>query len=662
MSDRHDTQDNLVAQAEKISATKFNVCKSLLLQGYNLIPSFGKKPLVEWKKYQTKRVKVSEVKAWMKNPWEQSPINWLLLTGHCPYSTAIGVAIVDADDEEAVAIVEKHCPHTPLTITTSRGKHFVYRMPKEHVACRGKTTIAGTTYNLDIKADGGYVVTPGSQHQSGHIYRSSQPWTQEVLQACPVYDPSWIPHETKESDLEGHGEYTDHNDALQLVEMPVHVRKLQAKQWLSWQKGAAVGGSSCSGYCLKLAIILLWEFGLPVDDAEELLYEWGQRADQLDENGNWYPWSDSEIRHKIKSAIAKSSKIGSRLDYDAWMYHRLEQSSIISYFEIDDVETAEQVATEHDKTKIHFFGIGDVVANAANQKEDWVVPNWLEFGSLGMLTGDPFSGKSCITAELTASICKWGKFGPYDVPRSPVLLIDMENKDRIIARRLERALEDDYDALRGRWSRVHLPEDVLPLDAGRIESLICHYKGQVGQQKPLVIIDTFRSAFDADEMDVASCKQLLYPLQRVAQRQDAAILILHHRPKSGAKYSGQTAIPGALDYLWMWDSDPEIRRAKLSLVGTRGDLQEPLEFELDEVTQRNIWVDATNDDQLESLVRGALKNGRLISQKELVAEIRNGWLGTPPGEKKTRGLVQTLVGPLLYRERDGHGWRYGLMA
>ena len=45
--------------------------------------------------------------------------------------------------------------------------------------------------------------------------------------------------------------------------------------------------------------------GVARDVAIEVMSEWGERPDQLDENGGWYPWTLDEITHKIDSALSK---------------------------------------------------------------------------------------------------------------------------------------------------------------------------------------------------------------------------------------------------------------------------------------------------------------------------------------------------------------------
>ena len=55
-------------------------------------------------------------------------------------------------------------------------------------------------------------------------------------------------------------------------------------------------------YCYGLAVCLLWGFALDVPTANDVLLEWGERRDNVNSHGGYYPWSSSQIGHKINDA------------------------------------------------------------------------------------------------------------------------------------------------------------------------------------------------------------------------------------------------------------------------------------------------------------------------------------------------------------------------
>ena len=428
------------------------------------------------------------------------------------------------------------------------------------------------------------------------------------------------------------------NEVLRVALQDHSIRRL-------WE-GIIDGYDSHSEADAALCSLLAYYTGPNPEKIDSLFRQSGLMRDKWDENRGSQTYGGTTIQNMMH-----------RDKYYSWV----SADDVVGSFD-SEPEQKTETHTDDVKSKNGRFRNWSNVMNTANtQVEDWLLPNWLEFGSLGMLCGNPFEGKSTIVCELTAAIKKWGTFGPYAVSDCPILLIDLENKERITVERLKRATEGDTTGLERGWSWVEFTEAYLPLDPKKVESVTQQFRAFNGNQKCLVIIDTLRSAFAEDEMEGGDMKKLLYPLQRVALRQHAAILILHHRPKSGAKFSGQTHIAGCVDYLWTWEIDRETRIGTLDLYGTRGDLQDPIRFRYDVDVKRNLWIQEKTIDQVEGLVLSALDAGSL-SQTELVKRVRNGWSGSAPGINKVRAMIDDLVGSVIIKARDAHGWQYGLLG
>jgi hypothetical protein len=128
-------------------------------EGLHVFPveRLGKKPLVPWQQYQHREPSDEEFEGWR----ERFPgCNWGIATG-------VGVVVVDADTPEAVEWIEGGgIPVTGRRVTTSKGKHFYYRVTDEF------TIPNSAGFHIDIRGFGGYVVAPGSVHESGHVYET----------------------------------------------------------------------------------------------------------------------------------------------------------------------------------------------------------------------------------------------------------------------------------------------------------------------------------------------------------------------------------------------------------------------------------------------------------------------------------------------------------
>jgi RecA-family ATPase len=103
-----------------------------------------------------------------------------------------GVFVVDIDGPEGAKdwdefVAGRELPPT-LTSITARGKHLFFKHPG--FAVKTRTRVIGS--KIDIRGDGGYVVSPGSNHASGHHYI----WADD--QAVVLDAPDWVLERVKE--------------------------------------------------------------------------------------------------------------------------------------------------------------------------------------------------------------------------------------------------------------------------------------------------------------------------------------------------------------------------------------------------------------------------------------------------------------------------------
>ena len=243
---------------ENAKKARTEILSRLYGMDFNLIPVSGKNPpCIEWKQYQLQRVTAEEIKEWMKNRfptkegdsfWKADNLNFGMITGSTPWShTNPGSVVIDTDDEEAEELVSKHCPETPMMqITGSGGVHRIYRRPETelYIPNRQKTWIDGKRYNIDVRADGGYIMCPGSIHpDTGKWYEEVEPWTLDLLMQCPVYDPLWVPCERAGKTPEKAAISVsvpiavvsdDHGERINGIELPIAERKKMAVRYLEY--------------------------------------------------------------------------------------------------------------------------------------------------------------------------------------------------------------------------------------------------------------------------------------------------------------------------------------------------------------------------------------------------------------------------------------------
>ncbi len=99
-----------------------------------------------------------------------------------------GLLVVDEDRAGAfagyAAEVGEQLPET-FTVETSKGHHFYFRAPEASKLGNGVGALAGR--GIDIRGRGGFVVAPGSVHETGILYRPVSRSGAEILPA-----PDWL--------------------------------------------------------------------------------------------------------------------------------------------------------------------------------------------------------------------------------------------------------------------------------------------------------------------------------------------------------------------------------------------------------------------------------------------------------------------------------------
>ena len=133
--------------------------------GLSVIPvqPGGKRPLVSWTEYQSRRPMEEEIRQW----WQQYPnANIGVVTGKISRIVVIDLDPDKGGNESRAEIYEQ--ASTDLIAKTGRGGyHLYYRYPEDvgHIPNR-----VGLLPGVDVRADGGYVVAPPSAHSSGRLY------------------------------------------------------------------------------------------------------------------------------------------------------------------------------------------------------------------------------------------------------------------------------------------------------------------------------------------------------------------------------------------------------------------------------------------------------------------------------------------------------------
>lgn len=280
-----------------------------------------------------------------------------------------GAVVVEADNDAGERWIEENLPSTPVRTVARRGRHRVFAHPldgrvrnsndalgskvrweddleeagydirgkrakeeakdaglkksafAELVATRQKEERERALKDkgecpyplIDVKADGGYTVAPGSTHKSGHVY-AGEGWDEESWDSRPVWDRDWLP-ERYRSRFRGQAKLAKDLEHLREVARKTPdgglvvdydsdectpARKLQRAMRYQEECDPAIEGSGGHNDTFFVACRTFVGFDLDYAQALDVMRAYSERCQP--------PWDDLELEHKLQEADACASE------------------------------------------------------------------------------------------------------------------------------------------------------------------------------------------------------------------------------------------------------------------------------------------------------------------------------------------------------------------
>lgn len=238
--------------------------QGLIDRGFCIMPikKRDKRPPLVWEKYQNEKPDEETMEVWLES---YADFNIAVITG-----AVSDVFVLDIDGPEGKeSVKEKHLPPT-LVAKTGKGFHYYFRLPKNLKV----GNFVGILPKVDIRGEGGYVVAPGSTHESGAQYE----W---VMKEVVSEAPKWL---------------------LELIKSKSEPAKATKKKSKKKSKteiddikdGIKEGGRNHA--CAKLAGYYIRK-GYDSDDVISLLRDWNRK--------NEPPLDDKEVETTMESILKK---------------------------------------------------------------------------------------------------------------------------------------------------------------------------------------------------------------------------------------------------------------------------------------------------------------------------------------------------------------------
>lgn len=512
-----------------ITSELYDAAIDAIERGWSVIPLsiLTKKPLAKWTKYQTEPPTREEVEDWFEHGAPTGdghrvrPFNLALLTGELS-----GLVVVDCDNDAAVAHAKKHGLTSPVSVKTTRGRHFYFAHPRAGRRFQNKVGGYGRDWpdvpGLDLRGDGGYVVMPPSVRMG------------EGGEVLHVY--TW-----------------EIGVGLTLDDIDDHV-------WRGSPSSVEAGDFNFSTLDLSAYRTASPSDGLPVRDQIAMrVAHLGRKLEDGDGRNDWLlRYAGSKVREGVLGDALRTLLGRFQDEFFADPLPLPEFGSVARSAEDmdrrnypDDYDAAgarkapKRPEQEQRLVPIYSDAVGRLL-DQIGEESYWADP-LLPEGSIVQVAGYNGHGKSYFLSALLTAMCsgeEW--FGPFQLGRpAPVFYLDFDNPARTILSRMRDFATAFGDP--GRNLALWSPTLIRPEDGGEMNLLTSEGTQLLLEwleviQPKVVVLDTVRNAFRGlEEQRAEEWARVNLVARTLRNRFGITVVMVHHRNKPGEHGLGREA-------------------------------------------------------------------------------------------------------------------------
>lgn len=395
----------------------------------------------------------------------------------------------------------------------------------------------------------------------------------------------------------------------------------RAKSFLL-KSGPAVAGQGGHTHTFHLTAALVEGFGLDESDALEALKEWNETCQP--------PWSEKELRHKVKDAVRK---FGSSPQRGYMLGSTVPLAQIDGYTgPVESVTPTSEM--DRDATVADLIALG--------KRIEWVWPFWIQKSTLTCLASDPGVGKTRLCWDLIRRVklqMPWPDGAEMTLPAdSRFLYVPADNNHAQLGAIAEQFGIDPASVVLN--TRLGNPYVGTMLDT---KDDLSDFEKRIERVKPsIVFVDTSWNATDMDTARTSEAKKFFKPLGDIAIRHATSIVMLTHLSASGHAL-GRRIEGIARQLIMITRPDPE-KPDRRRLWVKKSDSTEPPALG---VTMLPNGMDFDNDPPFEP---GKSQPANPEDDKWLTEQLKDG----PRRVSYLRSLAEefNISPPRLYKSRD----------
>lgn len=425
----------------------------------------------------------------------------------------------EVDGADTLARLEAEHGELPRTLihgTPTGGGHIIYR-----AANAAQSTAGKLGPGLDVRSASGYIVAPGSVTDKGEY---------TVKCDAPIADaPQWL------VDLCGQPrERQPREEVKPLTGQAAETATRKAIAYLQGEAPGAIEGAAGDRTAYEVACKVR-DFGVPEAECVDLMLDhWNDRCAP--------PWPADDLTAKVINAYR----------YATGNFAGANPAAVFDVVE-QDAPRADAANDEADKPTAKKAGPSFRVRKFSELFND-PEPEWLIHGvmpeqGLGMVYGEPGSGKSFLVLDIAAAIARGQPWGGCKSRQGTVAYVGLEGRQR---RRGEAYLQL-HGLKRHELDNVRVierqPFDLLAPHHEYAVALTRDIKAAVSGRVRAVFIDTLNRALrGGDENSSVDMGVGVAALEEVAKALRCIVILVHHSGKDqGRGARGHSSLHGATD-------------------------------------------------------------------------------------------------------------------
>lgn len=507
-------------------------CALLYLdRGWSFFPVSltSKKPINDWKQYQSRRPTRDEVEDWFQNgaPTKDGErvkfFNLSIVTG-----SISGLVILDCDNEAALEYAYNNKLASPFAVRTTRGMHFYFSHPMNGARYANKVGGIGRDWpdlhGLDFRGDGGYAIMPPSvSFNDDGTAKHQYQWEECALDWDQM--PKWSHSKPAVVDVTTMEAEAFSFESLSLADTKIGTAEATMSVWQQAEEhikthGRLGEGGGRNQWLIKYAGeqarkgVVGKDLFITCDAFQQRFF-----ATHL---------PSIEFERTVQSAIEMDkrnyphdySPEGERIDQEEEKRKKVA-SVLITVDDLDDIR---------DKLSTKKYYLDPVIAPK----------------TITQIVGYNGHGKSLIAYGMCWAMAMGIPFGPFDC-NSPhkTLYLDFEMNDGHWVERAEM-----YKAMYGNpKSNFQWWCQSMASERGGNSSMSLLSKDGLADvsnileqaQPEIVVIDTVRSAFDGMDEKSPEAWSAVNRLAKAIRNAGCAVILIHHRNKPGESGLGREA-------------------------------------------------------------------------------------------------------------------------